>query len=99
KAVLSAVAARSIGAARGSADAVDAAKAVDPADEVERAGAERDDVGLRPGGDSVTSCNRGRRAKRSCAPSSRGLSIHLAHARKSRLADNRMRNTARTGRF
>jgi hypothetical protein len=54
------------------------------------------DVGFDPGGDSVTSCSRGSRESESCAPTSRGPSIHLAQARKSRLADSRTRNTART---
>jgi hypothetical protein len=55
------------------------------------------DVGFDPAGESVMSCSRGSRESESCAPASRGLSIHLAQARKSRLADSSTRNTARTG--
>src|SRR5258708_16620635 len=58
-------------------------------------GMEIADVCLRPAGDSVTSCSRGSPARESRAPASRGPSIHLAQARKSRFADSRARNMAR----
>jgi hypothetical protein len=54
------------------------------------------DVGLDLGADSLTNCSRGSRDRESCAPASRGPSIHLAQARKSRFADRRTMNTART---